>query len=163
MTGFSFIFHFSFKKSISTVMWQWLYTGFGLITGFIGHWVVLFTNNYRAYKYSMLFRNPLYHFWLVPSGSDNRDSSVGLQVLCISLCWGLIRKHCPQQILDCCVCTWLSRDWLWCTYLAAGDQCLMLPRNGPLCDISLIPRFFTFRCHITVHKAFNCIHSLYRC
>jgi hypothetical protein len=116
-------------------MWQWLYTGF------IWHWTVLFTNNYTVCKYSMLFE--ICHITLGKflTGFDNEESSVGLQAICILLCCRQIRKHCPQQLLDCCYVYMAVKDWFWCTYLAAGDQCLMLPSNGSLCKISLVPRF----------------------
>jgi hypothetical protein len=41
------------------------------------------------------------------------DSSVVLQALYLSLCCGLMRKHCPQQF-NFCMHTWTSGIGAWC-------------------------------------------------
>jgi hypothetical protein len=43
-----------------------------------------------------------------------------------------------------------SDSELLCAYVAIGDWCLSLPNNGHCCNISKIPRFIVFRCHVTL-------------
>jgi hypothetical protein len=99
-------------KQSRIVMWLWLSTGFGFMIGFIGHWIVLFTDNYTVYNYALSFCNLVHYSCLLAlssqtccqvSGCDNRDFFVSSQALCILLHWGLMRK----QLHDFCACTWV--------------------------------------------------------
>jgi hypothetical protein len=54
-----------------------------------------------------------YNGGILPNLHTGWHSSVSLQALYVSLCCGLMRKHCPQQFLNCCAHTWMSGIGAW--------------------------------------------------
>jgi hypothetical protein len=99
--------------------WHWLNYGFWLVTEFIGHQFLLYTNDYIVYQQSKWFTvYYIIHPWFLP-GPDILDMSgceLPSQRLSL-LCW-------PQQ-------------WLWHAYLHWGFVTQTTTAPWVLCSYSL--------------------------
>jgi hypothetical protein len=108
--------------------------GFGLVVGFIEHWIVLFINNYTVHMYALLFHNLLHHSWLLAVlsqthsevfGSDCRYILLTYCSLYTTLLWTYGKTLHPRvsQLL----CMYVAfRDWLLCAYVAVRHWCFRL-------------------------------------
>jgi hypothetical protein len=81
---------------------------FRLVTGFSGQWIILFRNNFTAYKHELLFYNLLYRSCLLglppqiyhyALGSDNGDQSVQLGKLLLAITSSHSWFQVPQNSL----------------------------------------------------------------
>jgi hypothetical protein len=109
-------------------------TGFGLVVGFVGHWIVLFINDYTVHMHALLFHNLLHHSWLLAVlsqthfkvfGSDHRV----ILLTCGSAYTTLLSTDgkTPHPRVSQLFFMYVAlRDWLLCVYVAVGHWCLTL-------------------------------------